>query len=134
MRRAVLAATILTLALAGCDDGAAPENVKHIRIANPHSDQLKALSPPMQRLALMRAVRDSGKRCHRVEAGAYQQEYRGLEMWVALCDDGRHWGVFIAPTADIQVRDCAQNRQLDLPQCRPITPPPPDPNANGVGF
>lgn len=120
----LMAGAALALALAACDDGAPPQNVTQIRIANPHSDQLKALSEPMQRLGLMRAIRDSGKRCRRVEAGAYQQHYQGLEMWVALCNDGRHWAVFIAPTADIQIRDCTENAQLDLPVCRPVAAPP----------
>lgn len=133
MRTAVIAAVTISLGLlAGCDDGRPAENVTRIKVANPHSDQLKALSPQMQRLGLMRAIRDNGRRCGRVEASAYQQEHRGLEMWVALCEDGRHWGVFIAPNGDTQIRDCAQNRQLNLPQCRPVAAPPPDPNANGV--
>jgi len=131
MMRLILCAA-LGLAAAGCDSGAPSGDVTSINIANPQSDQLKALTPFNQRIGLMRAIRDSGKRCHRVESVAYQQEYRGLAMWVALCDDGRHWSVFIAPNADIQVRDCTQNAQLDLPLCRPITPPPPDPNANAV--
>lgn len=129
MRHAGLAAACFALtALAGCEDGSPPQNVQHIKVANPHSDRLKALSASNQRLGVMRAIRDSGRRCRRVEATEYQQEYRGLEMWVAMCDDGRHWAIFIAPNADIQVRDCAQQRQLNLPQCRPIVPPPPDPN------
>jgi hypothetical protein len=98
-------------------------------MANPGSDRLKALSPLNQRIGLMRAIRDSGKRCHRVDALGYQEQFRDLAMWVALCDDGRHWAIFIAPNEDIQVRDCSQNAQLDLPQCRPVAPLPPDPNA-----
>src|SRR5688572_31930417 len=42
------------------------------RIANPFQDQLMALSPQNQRLTLMRAIRDNGKRCGRVESTAYQ--------------------------------------------------------------
>lgn len=136
MRTAVIAAVTISLGLlAGCGggDGESTRNVTHIKVANPHSDQLKALSPPMQRLGLMRAIRDNGRRCGRVEASAYQQEHRGLEMWVALCEDGRHWGVFIAPNGDTQIRDCSQNRQLNLPQCRPVAAMPVDPNANGLG-
>ena len=126
------------LALAGCGGGGkAPENESRIRIANPDSERLKTLSPIMQRLALMRAIRQTSHRCHRVVAGAYQQYYREMEMWVALCDDGKHWSVFIAGNSDVQVRDCAQHAQLGLPQCRPITPPPPDPldpgTANAIG-
>ena len=125
----IVAAAAALAALAGCEDGQPTETRQHCKIANPHSDQLKALSAPMQRLGLMRAIRDNGKRCGRVEAAAYQQEYQGLEMWVALCDDGRHWGIFIAPNGDTQIRDCTEHRQLDLPQCRPITPMPRDPNT-----
>ena len=117
------AGAALSLALAGCDGGAPNENVTRIAVANPHHDQLAALSPPSQRLGLMRAIRDSGKRCQRVESGSYQQDYRGMKMWVALCNDGRHWGIFIAPNADIQVRDCAEMDRLELPQCRPVAPP-----------
>ena len=130
-----LAALILPLlALAGCGSGEAPENKSHIRIANPDSERLRALSPPMQRLALMRAIRQTGHRCHRVVAGAYQQYYREMEMWVALCDDGKHWSIFIAGNSDVQVRDCSQHAQLGLPQCRPVAPLPPDPMDVGANL
>ncbi len=130
--RVAAAAVLSLLGVAGCDQGRPPEDVKHIRIANPHSAQLAALPEPLRKLGLMRAIRDSGKRCRRVEAGSFQQDYRGLAMWVALCNDGRHWAIFIAPNADIQVRDCAQMRVLRLPQCRLVAPLPPDPNGNAI--
>ena len=123
-----LAASAALLVLAGCDDGAPTNNVAEIRVANPHSDQLKSLSPLNQRIGLMRAIRDSGRRCRRVDALGHQQHYEGMEMWVALCDDGRHWSIFIAPNADVQVRDCAEHGRLGLPVCRPVAPLPPDPN------
>jgi len=125
---AAAALFLLPLALAGCGEIAPSGNKTEIRIANADSDRLKALSPLNQRLALMRAIRQTGHRCRRAVAGAYQEYYRGMEMWVALCDDGRHWSVFIAGNSDVQARDCAQHVQLGLPQCRPVTPPPPDPN------
>ena len=117
--RALLAAAS-ALALAGCGDGAAEETRRPTKIANPHHDQLKALPPDLQRIGVMRAIRDNGKRCQRVEATAYQEDYRNLALWVALCNDGRHWALFIAPNGDTQVRDCADARELDLPQCRPV--------------
>jgi len=127
-----IAALLLSmLALAGCG-GQAPENGSHIKAANPDSDRLKTLSPIMQRLTLMRAIRQTSHRCHRVVAGAYQQNYREMEMWVALCDDGHHWSVFIAGNSDVQVRDCAEAGQLGLPQCRPVAPMPPDPMDPGA--
>jgi hypothetical protein len=48
-----------------------------------------------------------------------------MKMWVALCNDGRHWAAFIAPNGDTQVRSCADASRLRLPQCHPVTMPPP---------
>jgi len=109
-------------ALAGCGSGEeqAPPPRKAIAMANPYHDQLQQLEPTLQKLALWRALRDSGTRCRRVEAGAFQGDHQNLKMWVARCDDGRHHAIFIAPNADVQVRNCAEAAQLDLPQCRPL--------------
>jgi hypothetical protein len=121
-RFAFAAAAWAGLALVGCGRSDAPaEKRAPTRIANPYQDQLKALSPQNQRLTLMRAVRDNGRRCGRVEAGAYQQESRNMAMWVVQCEDGRHWSIFIAPNGDTQVRECTQMQQLELPVCRPLT-------------
>lgn len=120
--RVGIAAALVALILAGCDGGGeAAQNRAPTRIVNPYHDQLKALAPQMQRLTLMRAIRDNGKRCGRVEAGAFQEDYRNLALWVAQCEDGRHWSVFIAPNGDTQVRDCSQMDELGLPVCRPLT-------------
>ena len=129
MRRLASCAA-LALAMAGCGDTSAPSSEDaQIRIENPGSDRLKTLSPLNQRIGLMRAIRDSGKRCRNVEALAYQQEYQGMAMWVALCADGRHWAVYIAPNEDVQVRNCSEAAQLDLPLCRPVVPMPPSPDG-----
>lgn len=132
--RMSLAIGFAALALAGCESGAPTPDRRPIKVENPHHDQLAALSEPMQRLGIMRAIRDSGRRCGRVEATMHQQEYRGMEMWVALCDDNRQWSVFIAPNGDIQTRNCDENAQLSLPECRPLTPAVPDAEGNGVTF
>ena len=128
-----LAAMALPLVLAACDGGAPPQNVQQIRIANPYNDRLKALDDQNQRLTLVIAIRDNGKRCRRVEAASEQGEYRGMARWVALCNDGRHWSVFIAPNGDTQVSNCDDARTLRLPICRPVAPMPADPNANAIG-
>ncbi|HWT13631.1 MAG TPA: hypothetical protein VN231_12810 [Allosphingosinicella sp.] len=119
------AAALISLPLAAmaCGDSQPSEERPATKIANPHHDQLMALSDQLQRLGVMRAIRDNGKRCQRVEATAYQQDYRNMAMWVALCSDGRHWSLFIAPNGDTQVRDCAEARQLALQQCRPVSGP-----------
>jgi hypothetical protein len=125
--KALISIALLPLALAACGDVTPGKAGNGIRVANPDSDRMKAASPLDQRLALMRAIRDTGNRCHRVVGGAYQEYYRGMEMWVALCDEGKHWAVFIGANSDVQVRECAQNQQLGLPQCRLVVPMPPDP-------
>jgi hypothetical protein len=118
----------LALTLAGCGDTTPPnEQAPTIRIANPGSDRLKALSPINQRAGLMRAIRRAREPCSRIVGLAYQQEYRDLAMWVALCPEGRNWAVFIAPDESVQVRACGETAQLGLPACRPVPPLPPDP-------
>jgi len=120
MKRLWLAA--LPLLIAGCDQGEAPQNVTRISVANPHSDGLKTLSADLRHLGLMRAIRDNGRRCKKVVNGNYQQQHSGMAMWVAMCDDGRHWSIFIAPNGDVQVRPCEDMDTLGLPQCRPVGP------------
>ena len=118
---------LLSLALAACGEMTPNDNKAGIRIANPDSDRLKAARPLDQRLTLLRAIRQTRHRCHRVVGAAYQEHYRGMEMWVALCDEGKHWSVFIAGNSDVQVRDCSEHEQLGLPVCRPVMAMPPDP-------
>ena len=125
--KAILAATAMTFALVACGDVSPTPKGSEIRMENKGSERLKQLSTMNQRIALNRAIRASGKRCGRIDRLAYQQEYEQMAMWVALCADGRHWAVFIAPNEDVQVRECAQHAQLGLPACRPLPPLPPAP-------
>jgi hypothetical protein len=133
MRKLAAATLILSLAAAGCGQSSEPaEDRPPIKITNPYHDQLTSLQPDMQRLGLMRAIRDNGKRCQRVDAARYQEDYRQMALWVALCSDGRHWAIFIAPNGDTQVRECTEMRQLGLPQCRPVTALPPQPQTEST--
>ncbi|HEX9965963.1 MAG TPA: hypothetical protein VGB04_13390 [Allosphingosinicella sp.] len=106
------------LLLAGCEDGAPERNVTKIVAANPMSDQLKALSEPSRNLGLYRAVRDNGRRCKRVDQGAYQQQYKTMAMWTARCSDAGDYSIYIAPNGDVQVSACRDARELGLPECR----------------
>ena len=126
------AAFALAFALAACGDTSPPSANSgiQINIANEGSDRLKALNPMNKRIGLLRAIQQSGKSCRGgVLTGAYQQQYQNLAMWVALCADGRNYAVFIAPSEDVQVRDCTENAQLNLPACRPVPPLPRDPQT-----
>ena len=120
-----------TLALAACGDTSPPGNGGiQINVANEGSDRLKALNPMNKRIGLLRAIQQSDIRCRGgVLTGAYQQQYQNLAMWVAVCGDGKNYAVFISPTDDVQVRDCAEHAQLNLPACRRVPPLPHDPQT-----
>ena len=76
---------------------------------------------------MMRAVRQTGNRCRRVDNAGYQEEYRNMRMWVATCGpQPKNWAVFVAPNGDVQVRDCAQMGELSLPRCQGLPPAIPD--------
>jgi hypothetical protein len=98
-----------------------------IRIANEFHDELVKLRPGLQRLAMMRAIRETGHRCQRVDNAGYQEEYRNMRMWVAVCgEEKRTFAVYIAANRDVQVRDCADAGTLSLPRCNDLPPPVPD--------
>jgi hypothetical protein len=110
---------MLGLLVGGCEDGAPEQNVTKVVAANPLSDQLKALSGPTRNLGLYRAIRDNERRCKRVEAGAYQQQYKTMAMWTARCSDSGDWAIYIAPNGEVQVSPCGDAKTLGLPECAP---------------
>jgi hypothetical protein len=133
MKQFTAGATLaLAFALSACGDTSPPSANSgiQINIANEGSDRLKALNPMNKRIGLLRAINQSGMSCRGgVLTGAYQQQYQNLAMWVALCRDGKNYAVFIAPSEDVQVRDCAEHAQLNLPACRRVPPLPHDPQT-----
>ena len=106
------------LLVAGCEDGAPEKDVTRVVAANPHSDQLKALSEPTRFLGLYRALRDNGQRCKRVDRGRYQQQYKTMAMWTAHCTDTGDYALYIAPNGDVQVSACKDALELGLPECK----------------
>ena len=121
----------LLFALSACGDTSPPGNGGiQINIASEGSERLKGLNPLNRRIGLLRAIQQSGMRCRGgVLTGAWQQQYQNLAMWVALCADGKNYAVFIAPTDDVQVRDCTEHAQLNLRACRRVPPLPHDPQT-----
>lgn len=118
MRTQPVAILVAGLLVAGCDDSQPTQPNRPIVVRSQAQDQLHRLDPANQAIALRRALYDSGTRCGRVEQAGYVQEYENLSMWMASCDDGRSWAIFVAPDGTAQVRDCATLAELDLPLCR----------------
>jgi hypothetical protein len=120
MSRKSAAALTFALALAACEDGAPEQNRTVMRVANPHSDQLKGMTPLYRNLGLRRAILDSNQRCKNVVAAAYQEDHKNMAMWTARCSDTGEFAIFIAGTGDVQVRQCRHAETLGLPACRPL--------------
>jgi hypothetical protein len=80
------------------------------------------MSPLYRNLGLLRAIKDARRRCKKVDAAAYQEDYKNLAMWVARCTDSGEFAVFIGPNADVQVSPCKDAEKLKLPICRPLPP------------
>jgi len=135
MRHLVLAAAAAALITvsASCDGGGAPKGsangagVTKIKIRNQPHERLMALPDNLRRVALVRAIRETGNRCpNRVEPNpVHQGEYRGMALWTARCDNNRQYAVFIAANEDVQVRRCEDMVRLGLPPCRELPPAEP---------
>jgi hypothetical protein len=121
-------ATTLLLATAGCDQGDTnASNPAKIVVGqdNPYQKKLLALNETDRMLALRRAVQDDGNSCRKIDGSRFQQDYKGMAMWVAYCSSGA-FAVYLAPDSQVQVRPCKDSATLGLPEC---VPAPEYPNA-----
>lgn len=138
MRKLALPVLGCAMLLAACgESGSAPAAPKQeqakAKVENEHHKRLAALPDNLQRIGLMRQIRNTGNNCpFRVESGVYQQEYRTLAMWTARCDDNRQWAIFISTNGYVQVRNCADMEELSLPRCRELPPAPPQPQRKAA--
>ena len=113
-------ALALALAVSACDNGGQSRDAQPTRSIKVRSDAQKGLhdaSDLNRAIALKRAIYDSGYRCQRITSSGYVADYENLEMWMARCDDGRDWAVFIGPDGSAQVRDCKDVARFGLPEC-----------------
>ena len=108
------------LMLAGCDGGADPAPTRPIKVtgAVDYQARMAGLSDTSRRLALRRAIQDSGNRCKRVDADVMQGAYKAMDMWLVRCSDTGEWVVFLAGAGDVQVRSCRDIAALGMPACQ----------------
>jgi hypothetical protein len=118
MRLQPLTALALALLAAACDNSSQPaQRQRSISVRSEAQDQLHKLSDINRKIALRRAIYDSGSACRTVTKAGYVQEYGNLSMWTASCKDGRSYAVFVGPDGSAQVRDCRTMQDLKLPAC-----------------
>jgi hypothetical protein len=109
-----------------CDQSQPTQPRQPIVVRSEAQDQLHQLDDLNRAIALKRAIYASGFTCKRVASSGYVQEYENLSMWMAKCDDGKDWAIFVGPDGTAQVRPCGDLAQLGLPACviKPSSPRP----------
>lgn len=86
--------------------------------ANPFNAQILKLNIADRNGALRRAITTSDMRCGRLSKSAYRGPYGNLGLWNAHCEPGGDYGVFAGPDGSVQVRSCADMKDLKLPVCK----------------
>lgn len=118
MRSGIIAGLFASLVLAGCSqEPQQAQPVQEIKVRSEAQEELHRLNDLNRAIGLKRAIRDAGYRCKRVDRSGFVGEYENLDMWMASCDDGRDWAVFVGPDASAQVRDCKDVESFGLPKC-----------------
>jgi len=126
MRLAIGTAIALAMLLSACgDSGNSQQNVTSISVRSAEQNALHKLSPMNQKIALRRALYDSGRTCQTVTEAGYVQEYGNLSMWTASCKSGKSYAIFVGPDGSAQVRDCREMQSLKLPACTIAKPAKP---------
>ena len=117
MRAQLLTALSIALLTGACDNPQPSAPRKSISVRSEQQNALHKLSEPSLKIAMRRAIYDSGSACKTVTDAGYVQEYGNLSMWTASCASGKSFGVFVGPDGSIQVRDCKETVHLKLTAC-----------------
>jgi hypothetical protein len=117
MRVQLWAALSLTLLLTACDNSEPSAPPRSIAVRSEAQNSLHRLNELNLKIALRRAIYDSGKACNTITQAGYVQEYGNLSMWTASCRSGRSFAIFVGPDGSAQVRDCREMETLRLPAC-----------------
>ena len=117
MRAKLSAALGLAILVAACDSSEPAAPPKSIAVRSEAQNSLHRLSELNLKIALRRAIYDSGRTCQTVTEAGYVQEYGNLSMWSASCKSGRSYAIFVGPDGSAQVRNCQEMEPLKLPAC-----------------
>ena len=120
MRIQFLTGAAIIVLVAGCDQpqpSQSEQPAKSISVRSEQQNALHKLSESNLKIALRRAIYDSGSKCNTVTKAGYVQEYGNLSMWTASCASDRSFAIFVGPDGSVQVRDCKETEELKLPAC-----------------
>jgi hypothetical protein len=110
--------SLAAVLLAACgQERQAQQPQQKIAVRGEAQEQLHKLDDLNRAIGLKRAIYASGSRCQRVVKSGFVQPYNNLDMWMAGCDDGREWAIFVGPDGSAQIRPCNEMQQLKLPAC-----------------
>lgn len=122
MRRACTIAVLLwAAAIAGCGRrqpvaAVAPDRAQ---AAAPASGRvLRTLNEAQRSATLFRAIHDADQRCDRVDRSAFQQTFKGMNMWVAHRTASGNWAVFVNAQGYAQVSLCPATPTSGCPHVR----------------
>ena len=115
--RPIISLAAVLLAACGQEREAQQPAPQKIAVRGEAQTQLHQLDDLNRAIGLKRAIYESGSRCQRVTKSGFVQPYNNLDMWMAACDDGREWAVFVGPDGSAQIRPCNEMQQLKLPAC-----------------
>jgi hypothetical protein len=85
--------------------------------ANPFNQKIMNLKQADRDGALRRAITDNNQRCGRLTHSRYRGPYGNLGTWVARCTPGGDYAIYAGPDGSVQVRKCADLKDLKLPEC-----------------
>ena len=118
MRAELMTIAALASLVSACGDTSPTQQpTQSISVRSEQQNALHKLSEPSLKIALRRAIYDSGSTCNTVTRAGYVQEYGNLSMWTASCASKRDFAIFVGPDGSVQVRDCKEAEQLKLPAC-----------------
>lgn len=118
MTRIMIGLGYSALLLASCgEQPASPDNPAK-PIPNPFQDRLAQLDEKARNGAFRLALFDSGLPCDDVQRSNYRGAYKNMHAWSVHCvAPPGDFLLFIGPDSSVQIRQCSEAAQLDLPLC-----------------
>ena len=113
MRNLMIPAMVVALAACNGRDSQATANAT--KAAEPAGNQVAALSEGQRDAVFIRAIRDAGLDCQRVQGSVRAGEYRGMPVWRARCQGGAEWIIVIANDGTAQILNPAEARSVTPP-------------------